>query len=368
MIKNVETIESDSLVGVGHPRTTEKLFGHFDEYQTFAENFRTGNIHHAWLIIGPQGIGKATLAWKLVNLILEENREFQNLGKATNSAVAKQIAALSAPGLFLCRRQFDEKLKRVKKQISINEIRKMKSFFNFSETEKGWKVAIIDSADELSISASNALLKLIEEPPRKTIFLLICHQFSKILPTVRSRCRLMRLKPITNEELCEALTVNGFDPQRLEPENLKTLYFLCKGSVGSAIHLLQRDGVSILLTYLDIIAGYPNMDRSRILSFADKVTEHPDGFFFLTNIIKLAIYRIGLIFAGREVQFYNKCEKSVFERFNKQKNIALLWAEIFFEFEKSFSNCALLNLDPKLEIINSFVKLEKKLKENAFSR
>ena len=212
-MNDAEIPEVDRQDGTNHPRHTEILYGHKTSQLDFLDAFNTGRLHHAWMISGPKGIGKATLGYKISKFILSRNQssdliksELQNtLDIPNDHPVSKRINALGEPNLYLVRRTWDEKLKKFKQNITVDEIRKLKNFFNMSATDGGWRVAIIDSADEMNNSAANALLKILEEPPKKVLILLITHQPLRLMPTIRSRCRSLTCKSLSSEDLTKAL-------------------------------------------------------------------------------------------------------------------------------------------------------------------
>ena len=165
-----------------------------------AEAFASGRMHHAWLLAGRAGIGKATLAYRLARHVLARPDERDHSGKSlevpTDSAAARQVAALSHPGLLVLRRPYDTKSKRFVSAIPVDEVRRLKSFLGLTSGENAWRVVIVDTADELNLNAANALLKSLEEPPRRALFMLVASEPSGLLPTIRSRCRRLDLQPL----------------------------------------------------------------------------------------------------------------------------------------------------------------------------
>jgi DNA polymerase III subunit delta' len=215
--------ESDRIPGAPHPRVTPQVFGHDAAEARILDAFNAGRLHHAWLISGPEGIGKATLAWRIARFLLTApDREsglfgapepVVSLDTDPDHPVARRVAALSEPRLFLLRRPWDDKTEKLKQDIPVDEVRRMKGFFQLTATEGGPRVALIDAADDLNPSGANALLKLLEEPPPETTFLIVTHRPSGLLPTIRSRCRDLRLSPLAAPDLDAALSGAGLtDP------------------------------------------------------------------------------------------------------------------------------------------------------------
>ena len=275
-MNDAEIPEVDRQDGTNHPRHTKILYGHKTSRLDFLDAFNTNRLHHAWMISGPRGIGKATLGYKISKFILSRNQsselinnELQNtLDIPLDHPVSRRIDALGEPNLYLVRRIWDEKLKKFKQNITVDEIRKLKNFFNMSATDGGWRVAIIDSADEMNNSAANALLKILEEPPKKVLILLITHQPLRLMPTIRSRCRSLTCKSLSSEDLTKAL-------EQLEigdVYNNEQINILANGSVGSSVELTSNDGIEIYNSFIQLAGQIPQLNRQLVQSIADACT------------------------------------------------------------------------------------------------
>ena len=190
--------------GAPHPAETRRLLGQTAAERAFLDAFSGGRLHHAWMLIGPKGVGKATLAWKIARFLLatpdaEEDGLFgappppETLDIGEDHPVTRRSRAGAEPGLFVLKRGPNDKGDRIAAEIRVDQVRKLKSFFALSSADGGRRVVIVDAADEMNVNAANALLKLLEEPPVRTVMLLVCHQPSRLLPTIRSRCRELRL-------------------------------------------------------------------------------------------------------------------------------------------------------------------------------
>ena len=210
--------EPDRVEGAPHPRETLRLFGQSEAEAAFLEAFNAGRLHHAWLITGPRGLGKATLAWRIARFLLatpeDDGGMFappppETLDIPADHPVSRRLAALSEPRLYLLRRGLNDRETMVTQDILVGEVRLMKDYFNLTAADGGRRVAIVDAADEMNPQAANALLKLLEEPPEKVTFLLISHQPFGLLPTIRSRCRTLRLRALDSADLTAALQAAG---------------------------------------------------------------------------------------------------------------------------------------------------------------
>ncbi len=193
--------ESDRFAPAPHPRDTHVLFGHETAEAEFLDAWRAGRLPHAWILGGPQGIGKATLAWRMARFLAAHPdpstplaQQAKDLGLDPAHPVARKISALSFGDLALLRREWNEKTKKHFTRIGVDEVRRAIHIFEQAAGEGGWRMVIVDSADDLNPNSANALLKMIEEPPPRSLFLIVAHQPGRILPTITSRCRRLILK------------------------------------------------------------------------------------------------------------------------------------------------------------------------------
>ncbi|MGV8950453.1 MAG: DNA polymerase III subunit delta' [Cypionkella sp.] len=268
--------EPDRIEGAPHPRHTARLIGQEAAESAFLEAFTGKHLHHGWLITGPRGIGKATLAWKIARFLLATPEDDGGMFAAPSpetldipeaNPVAHRVAALTESRLFLLRRAWDHEKKKLQSIISVDEVRKMKSFFALSAADGGRRVAIIDSIDEMNPAAANALLKLLEEPPARVTILMISHQPAKLLPTIRSRCRELRLGPLSAENLSDALTQAGGE---VAPNESIPLAELAGGSVGEAFRMTNLEGLRLYDSLISLFSTLPRLDRHRALALAEK--------------------------------------------------------------------------------------------------
>src|SRR5271157_1835411 len=209
-----------------HPRETAVLFGHREAELALLNAYRSGRIAHAWLIGGPAGIGKATLAYRMARFVLAHRDpaapEVQRAGTLRvdpSDPVARQVASSAHGGLLTLERTLNDKgvLRTV---ITVDETRETISFFGTTAAVEGWRVCIVDTVDELNPNAANALLKVLEEPPQQSLFLLVSHAPARVLPTILSRCRKLPLRPLANSDVmraaAEAANLAAGDPALAE--------------------------------------------------------------------------------------------------------------------------------------------------------
>ncbi|XWN29105.1 MAG: DNA polymerase III subunit delta' [Devosia sp.] len=197
--------EPDLLDGVSPPREAAEIVGH-NEARALIEEAFARSAPQALLLVGPRGIGKATLAFRLARTLLTDTPVTAKLESDPDHRASHQIGAGTHPGLLHLTRPYDEKTKRNKADLTVDVVRRVVPFLGGTAASGGWRVVIVDAVDDLNPNAANALLKSLEEPPRKTLFVLIAHIAGKVLPTLRSRCRAITLRPLTDEDVAAVLS------------------------------------------------------------------------------------------------------------------------------------------------------------------
>ena len=202
-----DAADSDVL----RPRETGVLFGHGEAERTLLDAYKGGRIPHAWLIGGPPGIGKATLAYRLARFVLAHPdpqapavQKADSLAVEADNPVARRIAAQAQGDLLVLERVINEQTGKLYTVIRVDDVRRAVPFFGSTAGEGGWRVAIVDAVDNLQREGANALLKVLEEPPPRTLLLLVSHAPGRELPTIRSRCRRLLLRPLSAADVARA--------------------------------------------------------------------------------------------------------------------------------------------------------------------
>jgi len=354
--------ESDRIEGAPHPRETVTLFGQEAAASTFLESFNQGRLHHSWLITGPKGIGKATFAWNIARFLLASDEDAGMFSTPTTdslhiepeTSVFRRVAALAEPGIFLCRRPWDEKKKRLKIAITVEEVRNLKSFFTLSSADGGWRIAIVDAADEMNTSAENALLKVLEEPPAKTVILLISHQPARLLPTIRSRCRELRCNTLTSDALGQVMAQAGFPDS-----NSEALSALSGGSAGESIDLLANDGLEIYQNILALLSTAPRMNRPRIIALGEKCAGKgsEDRYDMTVRLLMLALSRLALNGAKGSAHLING-EAELAARLSNNPYQAREWATLVQDLTGRIAHARAVNLDPAQVILDTFLSID----------
>ncbi|WBU64437.1 DNA polymerase III subunit delta' [Paracoccus aerodenitrificans] len=350
-----ELPESDRVPGAPHPRNAASVIGHDHAVQEFLASAQAHRLHHAWLITGPRGIGKATLAWALARWLLAEGQA-DDLHIPPEHPVARRISALSEPRVNLVRRGFDAKTGRLKAEIGVEDIRALLSFFHMSAAEGGHRVAIVDAADQMNNSAANALLKVLEEPPQGGVILLIAHQPARLLPTIRSRCRELRLSPLPADTMRQVLAGLGTE------EDAEALAALSAGSVGEALRLAGQDGLKV---YGQIIACFdtlPRFDRIKARAFAEaaggRATAEGDPFDLRITLLDLFLTRLarsGLM--GAPIPEAAAGEGALMARLCPDAEAARIWAEAQSDLSARARAGRAVNLDPAALVMDMLIQL-----------
>lgn len=238
------------------PQANPTLLGHSDAEAEFVANAKTGRLHHAWLISGPKGIGKATLGFRMARKILADTA-FDDLDMDASTPLFQRITQGSHGDLIVFGHGES-------KDIKVDEIRDLGSFLSLTPSESSWRVALIDAADYLNPQAANALLKLLEEPPQKTLLILIHHGTTPLLPTIRSRCRLLRLGKVS-ADVMDTIIAPHIEARG---EALSFALQLAEGRPGLALLLYTHES---LYLYEDILALLSDpFTPATLLAFAEK--------------------------------------------------------------------------------------------------
>jgi DNA polymerase-3 subunit delta' len=268
--------EPDRLAGVPHPREQLALHGHREAERAFLEGWTAGRLHHAWLIGGPQGIGKATLAYRMARFLLaagdRPSGEPQTLEIPAAHPVSRQVAAQSHPDFTVVRRGLRKDGKGYSAEISVGDVRRGLGVFGSAAGEGGYRVCIVDSADDLNASSGNALLKLVEEPPAHSVFLIVSHAPQRVLATIRSRCRRLHLRPLDDADLRSVVRSLGPPWSETDDGRLDQAIALAEGSVRRVIELLDEDTSALVAEVSAMLAALPRIDAKRVMALAESLS------------------------------------------------------------------------------------------------
>lgn len=261
------------------PRHATALIGQGEAEATLLDAFNSGRLPHAWLFTGPKGIGKSTLAFRFARFVLKQKAAGaggfsmfdepppSTLDVPESDPLFARVAA-GAADLVTIARSWDDKKKRWRRDIGVDDVRRLQPFFHSTAAEDGWRVVIVDAADEMNNNAANGLLKILEEPPQRALLLLIAHAPGSLLPTIRSRCRVLKLRPLGEQDSIEVL-------ERCLPEagaeDRVALARLAEGAPGRAVALHEAGGLDLYRQIVDLVGALPRLDTVKLHAFGDKL-------------------------------------------------------------------------------------------------
>lgn len=256
------------------PRETNVLFGHAEAERALLDGYKSGRMPHAWLIGGPPGIGKATLAYRLARFVLAHPDPSAPAAQAAATLavdpehpVARRIAAQAQGDLLVLERVVNEQTGKLYTVIRVDDVRRTVSFFGSTAGEGGWRIAIVDAVDDLQREGANALLKVLEEPPERTLLLLISHAPGRELPTIRSRCRRLLLRPLDTADVVRAVAAAT---GRGDSENeVREAASASDGSVARALGFLDGPALALRQKVLDLLAQLPEPDPRALHALGD---------------------------------------------------------------------------------------------------
>jgi len=262
---------------------TQHLVGHDEAMREVQAAFASGRMHHAWLIAGIEGIGKATLAKHIAQFVLANGESA--LGKIDpEHRVAKLVEAETHPDMLIIRRPVDEKTGELRNIIPVEETLRVAMFLHKTATHGGWRVVIIDEAHAMNRNGQNAILKIIEEPPPQTLILITVTTPGVLLPTIRSRCRVLPLAPLDAAHM--QVILHRTAPQ-MPMEDVNALIALSGGSIGFALKVLHSEVLPLYREMLAILNAMPELDVARLYKLADQIAKKADAesFDVLTSLL-----------------------------------------------------------------------------------
>jgi DNA polymerase-3 subunit delta' len=367
-------VDMDDADDKAHPRAARTLIGHESAAQTLQAAHASGRLPHGWLISGPRGIGKATLAYRFARYLLSDDQpspapglfadapDQTGLEVDMSGPVSRQIAAGSHPDLLVIERRFDPRRKRWREEIVVDDVREMGSFLALTPSMGGWRVVIVDAADEMNRNAANAILKLLEEPPSRTVMILVSHFPGRLLPTIRSRCRHMALNPLSDLQVRSLLATARPDLDAAEQAALVTLG---NGSIGQAITMADAGGVAVYQQMIDVLADAPNFDVSRLYKLADDWARKPrDGKMAVfdmasTLLLDWLAQVIRAAAGGPPLRPIIEQETAIAARLLGHHSVDT-WLDRHADVSQLFRRGKAVNMDKKQMILSAFFKMAEK--------
>ena len=260
-----------------HPRKTHQLWGQDEALARAARALRGGRVPPGWLICGPPGVGKATMAYRIARYLLAHGAKDSgaaDLSLAANNPDVMQVAAGAHPGLLLLERGINPKTGKQMTVLGVDEIRKLAGFFGMTSGAGGWRVAIVDTADDMNDNAANALLKMLEEPPSRAMLMLLSNTPGRLLATIRSRCQRLVLRPLDDAAMGQALS--HYLPGMDQSERAQ-LIRLSGGSIGAALALAGGEGRELAAEADRLVERASSPDLLALLTLGDRLYRIEDG-------------------------------------------------------------------------------------------
>ena len=353
------------------PRANPELIGHRAAEATLLTAARSGRLPHAWLIGGPAGIGKATLAFRFARFLLSGRAESGGglFGDAAGDSLAidpedpvfRRVAAAGHADLLTVERPpADDKGKRPN-DLPVDEIRKIAPFLRLTPAEGGWRVVVVDEAERMNRNSANALLKVLEEPPARAVLLLVSNRPGALLPTIRSRCRRLTLQPLPEPELLALLS--RLAPQ-LEPDDARAVARLARGCPGRAMELVEEGGLLLYRRLIDLLETLPDLDMVAAHRMADTLAAPAADSSYRTVAGLLEGWLEGLVGAiARDAPPPEVVagDSALGRRLTAgRRGLAGLepWLEVWEKTHRLFARADSANLDRKQVVLQAFMALE----------
>ena len=343
------------------PRENPDLIGHEAAERELLAAFRSGRLPHGWLICGPRGIGKATLAFRFARFVLAGgDADAETLVVDESHPVFRRVASGGHSDLMTLERTWDNDRKRLRTVIAVDDVRAAGRFLGLTAGEGEWRVVVVDAADEMNESAANALLKVLEEPPSRTLMLLVSHAPGRLPATIRSRCRRLVLERLPEDAVCELLTRHDPDLPRDEAAQLARL---SEGSVGRAIGLAEADGLALYRSVLALMQTLPGTDVVALHGFADGLAgrDAESAYRTATELLTWWIARMvgagargGALSGGEVVPGEHGCAERLLGLAGVDQ-----WVEVWEKIARLFAQADGINLDRKQVVLGAFHAMER---------
>jgi len=349
------------------PRAAAELIGHERAEAELGACLASGRLPHGWLIGGPSGIGKATLAYRFARYLLSRRAgegaagdllagEASGLQVSPSDPVFRQVAAGAHPDLITIERAVSERTQALSAVIRVEQIRKLIHFFTLTAGRDGWRIAIIDGADEMNPNAANALLKVLEEPPERALLLLVAHAPNRVIATIRSRCRKLQLRPLADEQVAECLAAQLPD---MAAADRVALARLAEGRPGRALALAGQGGLDAYRELIELFADLPRLDYDRLHALGDRLgrREQAGAFAIWMDLLALWLNRLVLAGAGRRPQEAVPGERQLGHRLLAARGLDQ-WLGLWEKVCRLATRAESAHLDRKHVVLNAVLAVE----------
>lgn len=271
-------ISYDSVEELLKPQHSQLCIGHEDIEKSILDRINDGDVPHSLILAGPKGIGKCTFAFRLMRYMIKNGvkndddagpslfgdalptEDVVSLDISADDKVFQQIAAGAHPDMLYIGSEYDDEASGEKSMLKVEDARKVAPFMRMTVSGEGWRVVIIDNADTMNSQSQNAILKILEEPPKNTLLLLIVHRVGSLIPTIKSRCRIIRFSDLSFENYSKLVCSH----QNIPDTDLSLLYSLTRGSVGRSIQMIEQGGLEAIHLVLGMFERFPDWDWVKI--------------------------------------------------------------------------------------------------------
>lgn len=361
------------------PRETAELVGHQREENQVLNLYNAGRFHHAWLVSGPQGVGKATLCYRIARFLLAApknpredkgpelfgdtaantaaaNAEAGNMAFNPDHPVFRKVAQQAHPDLKILEPTVDEKTGKQRSDITVQQVRDVSEFMSKTPAESAWRVVVVDSIDTMNINGLNALLKVLEEPPEQAVLLLVCHNPGRILPTILSRCAKLALKPVAFADVRDYLAAHRPD---LTDSQRERIAHLAQGRIGRACWLAESESLDVLDRINELLLELPHLKIPEVHQFADGVARagKETEYAILRELLAGWYGRLlRYLVSGDSSAAMSEMEAAIFDK--AQDGAIENWIEARDRMWQRFEAAERLNLDQKEAVLECFIDME----------
>jgi DNA polymerase III subunit delta' len=363
-MKNARDETGDIVTSLAPPpRANPDLVGHAAAEAALLRLFRSGRLPHAVLLCGPRGIGKATLAFRFARFVLAHGASEAAPGglfgeadggvaTAPQSGTFRRVAAGGHADLLTVERAWDPRRRRLRGEIVVDDAREIAAFLRLTPAEGGWRLVVVDGADAMNRNAANAVLKILEEPPRRALLLLVAHSPGRLLPTIRSRVRRLAMAPLPPVLVRDLL--QRYRPDLSAPE-AAALAGLAEGSIGRALELAAAGGITLYESVVALLARAEGIDPVALHGFADRLvrSDAEAAYRAVGELLGQVLAGLAVAAAGRPPAG----EAAPLRRLGGRASAAR-WAALRTAIEESFARTDALNLDRKEAILGAFLAID----------
>jgi DNA polymerase-3 subunit delta' len=355
---------SETGNGPPQPRANPYLAGHEEAERVLLNAWHSERMPHAWLICGPRGVGKETLAYRFARFVLTGGEAEANLfGDAPTSLavdpenpVFRRVASGGHPDLLTVEREVDPKHGHLRGEIVVGAARRIAGFLAMTPGEGGWRVVVVDGAEEMTRSAANAILKAVEEPPARTLIFLVSHVSGRVLPTIRSRCRRLVVKPLAVDAVDRVI---GEWRDDLAEEERRALARLSAGSVGAALRLAEEGGLALYTDMIAILGTLPRLDVEAAHAFAGRFARRDAGPTYRTAMDLLAGWIARMVHAavhGVDLEEAVAGEAEVARTLSGQRPLDQ-WVQLWEKIQRLVARADAVNLERRQVVLSSLLSL-----------